>query len=296
MSTPASVSKHAELAEKIVSRQIGASSPAVSPDGSHLAYVVTRIDYKANKYRSQVWEAATDGSTAPRPLTAGEKRDGNPSWSPDGTWLAFTSGRSEKKGETTLCIIPIGRSGEIRTIATMPDGVGSIKWSPCGKWIAFTSRTQDERYTKDDSSWMSPRKIETFFTRLNGEDFVFDRPQHVYVVPSDGTLAPRNLTPGKFEHSQPSWLHDSSGVVTSGALHEGWDIDLATDLHVVKLDGSITTLTDRKGVYYQPSVSPDGQRVAFIGFDDPLTSPQNDHIGVLELATKKRQWVSRALD
>jgi len=54
MSTLASVSKHAELAEKIVSRQIGASSPAVSPDGSHLAYVVTRIDYKANKYRSQV--------------------------------------------------------------------------------------------------------------------------------------------------------------------------------------------------------------------------------------------------
>ncbi|NCZ89259.1 MAG: hypothetical protein EBY92_08745, partial [Actinobacteria bacterium] len=238
----------------------------------------------------------TDGTTAPRPLTAGEKRDGNPSWSPDGTWLAFTSGRSEKKGETTLCIIPIGSSGEIRTIATMPDGVGTIKWSPCGKWIAFTSRTQDERYTKDDASWMSPRKIETFFTRLNGEDFVFDRPQHVYIVSSDGTTAPRNLTPGNREHSSPSWLHDSSGVVTSAALHDGWDIDLATDLHVVKLDGTISTLTDRKGVYYQPSVSPDGKHVAFIGQDDPLTSPQNDHVGVLELATKKRQWVSRALD
>jgi hypothetical protein len=38
---------------------------------------------------------------------------------------------------------------------------------------------------------MSPRKIDTFFTRLNGEDFVFDRPQHIYVVPSDGTVAPR---------------------------------------------------------------------------------------------------------
>ena len=296
MSSTTATSKHFDLAENIVSRQIGASSPAVSPDGKHLAYVVTRIDFKANKYRSQVWLAATDGTTAPRPLTAGEKRDGNPSWSPDGTWLAFTSGRSEKKGETTLCVMPIGASGEIRTIATMPDGVGSIKWSPCGKWIAFTSRTQDERYTKDDASWMSPRKIETFFTRLNGEDFVFDRPQHVYVVPSDGTVTPRNLTPGGREHSSPSWLHDSSGVVTSAALHEGWDIDLATDLHIVKLDGTITTLTDRKGVYYQPSVSPDGKRVAFLGQDDPLTSPQNEHVGVLDLATKTRVWVSRALD
>jgi dipeptidyl aminopeptidase/acylaminoacyl peptidase len=298
MSSSATSAKneHAELAENIISRQIGASAPAVSPDGKHLAYVVTRVDYKANKYRSQVWLAATDGSTPPRPLTAGEKRDGNPSWSPDGTWLAFTSGRSEKKGETTLCIIPIGTSGEIRTIATMPDGVGSISWSPCGKWIAFTSRSQDERYTKDDVSWMSPRKIETFFTRLNGEDFVFDRPQHVYLVPSDGTISPRNLTPGTREHSSPSWLRDSTGVVTSAALHDGWDIDLATDLHIVTLDGSITTLTDRKGVYYQPSVSPDGKRVAFLGQDDPLTAPQNEHVGVLDLATKSRAWVSRGLD
>ncbi|NBO84697.1 MAG: S9 family peptidase, partial [Actinobacteria bacterium] len=130
----------------------------------------------------------------------------------------------------------------------------------------------------------------------NGEDFVFDRPQHVYLVPSDGTVAPRNLTPGTREHSSPSWLRDSTGVVTSAALHDGWDIDLATDLHMVKLDGTITTLTDRKGVYYQPSVSPDGKQVAFLGQDDPLTSPQNDHIGVLDIATKKRVWVSRGLD
>ncbi|MGA1098826.1 MAG: S9 family peptidase [Ilumatobacteraceae bacterium] len=294
--TETATSKHREIAEKIISNQIGAASPAVSPDGTQVAYVVTRVDFKANKYRSQIWLASTDAKQPPRPLTAGEKRDGNPSWSPDGTWLAFTSGRSEKKGETTLHVMPIGSSGEIRTIATMPDGVGSVRWSPNGKLIAFTSRTQDERYTKDDESWMSPRKIETFFTRLNGEDFVFDRPQHIYIVPSDGTAAPRNITPGTHEHSGPSWLADSSGVVTSGALHETWDEDLANDLHLVKLDGAITTLTDQKGVYYAPSVSPDGTRVAFVGSDDPLTSPQNDHVGVLEIKTKKREWVSRALD
>ncbi|MFZ9868084.1 MAG: TolB family protein, partial [Ilumatobacteraceae bacterium] len=86
MSTDAPSSKHAQLAENIISRQIGASSPTVSPDGKYVAYVVTRVDQKANTYRSQVWVAASDRSTPPRPLTAGEKRDGNPSWSPDGTW------------------------------------------------------------------------------------------------------------------------------------------------------------------------------------------------------------------
>ena len=54
-------SPHLELAEKIISHQIGAGSPSVSPDGLQVAYVVTRVDYKANKYRSQVWLASTDG-------------------------------------------------------------------------------------------------------------------------------------------------------------------------------------------------------------------------------------------
>ena len=53
-------SKHREIAEKIVSNQIGAASPAVSPDGTQIAYVVTRVDFKANKYRSQIWLANTD--------------------------------------------------------------------------------------------------------------------------------------------------------------------------------------------------------------------------------------------
>lgn len=268
----------------------------VSPDGHRVAYVVTRVDLKANTYRSQVWLADVDGSRPPRPLTAGEHRDGNPCWSPDGTWLAFTSGRSEKKGETTLHVLPIGESGELRTIATMPDGVNELAWSPDGKWLAFTSRTQDERYRAESEAWMSPRRIETFFTRLNGEDFVFDRPSHVHVVPADGTATPRNLTPGAREHGAPSWTPDSSALVTSAALHDGWDLDLAVDLHLVPLVGAIRTLTERAGTYYAPSVSPDGSHVAFLGNDDPSTYPQNERVGVLDLATGARRWVSLGLD
>ena len=140
----------------------------------------------------------------------------------------------------------------------MPDGLGDLEWSPDGRWIAFTSRTRDERYEAEDVSWQAPRKVERFFSRLNGEDWIFDRPQHIYVVAADSTGTPRNLTPGAYQHNGITWLPDSSGIVTSSQRHETWDRDLATDLYLVPLDGDgeIRALTKHTGQYSSPSVSP----------------------------------------
>ncbi len=296
MSDDKTTSKHAPIAARIIGGQIAAASPAVSPDGTRIAFVVARVDLDKNKTRTQIWVVPADGSNPARPLTNGENNDGQPKWSPDGTALAFVSRRSEKKGEATLHVLPMDGPGELRTVATMPDGVSGIEWSPDGAWIAFNSRTQDERYTAEDESWQAPRKIERFFTRLNGEGWIFDRPQHVYVVAADGTAAPRNLTPGPFQHSGVAWLRDATGVVTSAQRHDTWDRDLADDLYVVTLDGEITALTKQTGNSFLPCVSPDGKRIAFIGTDDPTTNPQNAKIGILDIATGEHFWASQDLD
>jgi len=289
-------SKHAEIAERIIGGVVAAAAPAVSPDGTQIAFVVSTVDFTKNRSRAQLWIAAADGSRPPRPLTNGEKNDSQATWSPDGSSLAFVSSRSDKKGEATLHILPMDGPGELRTIATMKDGVGDVSFSPDGSMVAFISRTQDERYAAEDESWQAPRKIERFFSKLNGEGWIFDRPAHVYVVPADGTASPRNLTPGPFQHDGTSWLANGSGVITAGQRHDTWDLDLAADLYIVALDGEITELTHQTGNYFLPSVSPDGTRVAFIGSDDPTTDPQNAHVGVITLATGDRQWVSKDLD
>ncbi|MEY4173046.1 MAG: hypothetical protein RI900_211 [Actinomycetota bacterium] len=288
------------IAERIIGHMVQASSVALSPDGHTAAFVVTRVDLHANGYRSQVWLAATDGSEPPRPVTGGE-HDGNPVWSPDGRLLAFTSRRSAKKGDTTLHVMPVSAPGEVRTVASMPDGLTDVSFSPDGRWLVFISRTQHERYRAKgadagDTSWQAPRRIDRFFTRLNGEGWVYDRPNHVYVVPSDGTAAPRNLTPGDFQHSGPSWLPDSSGVVVDAARHDTWDLDLAQDLYVVSLDGGIRPLTEHTGNYHHASVSPDGSLVAFIGNDDATTYPQNCRVGVVPATGGAHRWLTAALD
>jgi dipeptidyl aminopeptidase/acylaminoacyl peptidase len=294
------LSTHARLAERIIGNIVQASSPAVSPDGTLVAFVVTRVDMGKNKYFSQVWLAPADGSTPPRPVTGGD-HDGSPTFSPDGTLLAFTSKRSATKGETTLHVMPVTTAGETRTVASMKDGVAEPLFSPDGRHIVFLSRTRHERYdapgaAEGDESWQAPRKIERFFTTLNGEGWVFDRPMHVYVVPADGTGAPRNLTPGEFQHGRASWLPDGSGVVTSAQRHDTWDLDFATDLYLVRLDGAVTALTKQTGMYGAPVVSPNGGQVAFIGHDDPSTDPQNSKIGVVPIDGGAHRWISEALD
>ena len=290
---PSDASPHRAVVERVLDHRSAAEYPAVSPDGRAIAFVVSTIELAENRTVSRVWLAGPDG--APRPITAGPK-DGQPTWSPDGRSLAFTSGRSERESDATLHVMPIDGPGEVRTIATMTEAIGGVSWSPDGGWLAFISRTRDGRYDAPDERWQAPRRIETFFTRLDNVGWIMDRPAHVYVTRADGTAAPRNLTPGPFEHRGTSWLADSSGVVTSARRHEGWDLDLTDDLYVVPLDGTIEALTKRTGSYVFPSVSPDGSQVAFLGFDDTSCEPQNPRVGVIPTGGGAHRWISTQLD
>ena len=290
---------HSAIAERVIGHLVQvAGNPAVSPNGHWVAFTAARVDLEHNTTHTQVWLAAADGSTPPRPATGGE-HDGSPAFSPDSRTLVFTSRRSPTKSEATLHALAVDTPGETRTLATMADGADDPTVSPDGRWVAFTSRTQHERYRAQgaadgDTSWQSPRRIERFFTRLNGEGWVFDRPRHVYVVPLDGTAAPRNLTPGDHQHESPSWAPDSASLVMSAARHDTWDLDLATDLYRVALDGTVTRLTPGGGYYGFPTEGPAG--VACIGYDDPATFPQNAKVGLVPADGGAVAWLSTGLD
>jgi dipeptidyl aminopeptidase/acylaminoacyl peptidase len=291
----AATNLHTTIAERLIDARSWASNPVVSPDGTQVAFVVATTDLKDNTTRTKVW---IDDS----PVTGGE-HDGNPTWSHDGRHLAFTSRRGEKKGDSTLHVLPVGIAGEVRTVCTLPEAIGDVSWSPDGRWVAFVSRTQDKRYSEKDVSWQSPRKVERLLSRLNGEDWVFDRPAHLFVVAADGTGPPRNLTPGEFQHQNTAWCADSSAVITSAGRHDSWDSDFATDLYVVALDDAVEPrrLTATDGTYHTPSVSPDGTMVAFIGVHDTMLFPQNARLGVVSLAATATPaaeivWASQELD
>ncbi len=279
---------HTDIARRFLHERSDVHDPQVSPDGSQVAHVVTTCNLDENTTIARIW---LDGT----PVSAGP-HDSQPRWSPDGRWLAFTSRRGDKKGDATLHVLPVHGPGEVRTVCTLPEGIADITWSPDGSKIGFISRTRDERYDAKDVSWQSPRKVERYFSRLNGEDWVFDRPAHVYVVDVDGTGNPENLTPGEFQHDGIAWTADSSAIITAAQRHDDWDTQLASDLYRVDLDGTITLLTDHSGTHAAPAVSPDGSMIAFLGNDNPALYPQNTKVGVMAIDGSERRFVSDGLD
>jgi dipeptidyl aminopeptidase/acylaminoacyl peptidase len=121
-------------------------TPALSPDGKWVAYVLRTIEKTTGSaeasakedwtYRTQLWLAATDGQTPPRQLTFGAARNSSPAWSPDGDRLAFV--RTVEKEKPQVYILPIA-GGEALPLTKIETGATNPRWSPDGAKILFTS-------------------------------------------------------------------------------------------------------------------------------------------------------------
>ena len=212
----------------------GVADPRLSPDGTTVAYVVTGLDGEANEYRGAIWLAALDGSSPPRRLTAGARRDADPRWSPDGSRLAFTSNRA---GDTMqLYVLPVG-GGEPRRLTDLKEDVTQAAWSPDGATIAFVSRVRDAAYDEEDDKRRAPRRFARLQYKLEHVGWTGDRPMHLFTVPADGSGEPVQITSGDVQDAAPAWSPDGATLAFVSARHPDWDIEPVSDVYLVDAVG-----------------------------------------------------------
>ena len=278
-----------------------AADPQISPDGKTIAYVRRSADVMSDRIRGAIWlvDVATGQQ---RPLITGPGNYGAPRWSPDGSRLAYISG---DEGGAQLWVRWIA-NGAASRITQLPDGPDAIAWSPDGKSLAYAMRVPGDGPSlgkplarPEGAKWAEPLEIYDRATyRTDEGGYIRPGFSHLFLVPADGG-APRQLTFGNFDDNGPlAWTPDGKSILFSAVRKNNWETEF-NDSEVYALDiasGALTTLTSRYGPDQVLAVSPDGQKIAYLGFDDAHRTYENAELYVMNRDGSGARSLSAAQD
>ncbi|GAB3375109.1 S9 family peptidase [Lysobacter rhizosphaerae] len=279
-----------------------ATDPQISPDGRTIAYVRRSNDVMTDRARSAIWLIDVASGTQ-APLIAGTGSHMQPRWSRDGSRLAYVS---TSDGGGAQLYVRWMKTGAAARVTGLPETPSGIEWSPDGNRIAYSMFVPAEGASlgkapakPEGAQWAEPLQVIDAVTyRNDGDGYAKPGFEHIFWVPAEGG-APTQVTFGQHNAAGPlSWTPDGKAIVFSGNLSKDWERQAVdTDVHVVTLaDNGIRTLTDRNGPDRSPVVSPDGKRIAYLGFDDRRLGYQNTLLYVMDSDGRNARVLTGSLD
>lgn len=166
-----------------------ATFPSLSLTGNRLAFIRSLTD-------TNLWKAAlsSSGVGPPSRIIASTKEDAEPSLSPDGQRIVFSS---ERSGSFEIYLANSDGSNQVQLTSLKAPDTGAARWSPDGKLIAFDSR--------------------------------YEGHSDIFVISVDGGT-PRRLTSGPNENETPSWSHDGHWIyytVEDSGTYQIWKVPAA---------------------------------------------------------------------
>lgn len=272
-------------------RIVGLSEPRISPDGKHVAVIVSTPDWKADKNRQEI-DLVDTATGARRALTWKREEIASPRWSPDGSRLAFLAKDGETK-EAQLFVMPM-EGGDAQRVTEAKHGVDSFSWSPDGKQLAYVS--------EDDPANAAAIKQHDDAFQVTDNHFLTRAalaPWHLWVVSSAGGAAKR-LTQGDFSLQtdqqdsapEPAWSRDSRSIAFIRFPGSYWGPSFHSVIDAVDANGGAprTLVTDEGAM--DVTYAPDSETFAFMR---PRGGDQNNGNAVYVSDDGRIRDVTRAL-
>ncbi len=285
IAAPAAAQKRGLLPEDYY-KEVTVTEVAVSPSAELVAFTVATVVERENRRHYEVWlQRLVDGVPANRPFrfTDAATDSSDPSWSPDGRTLSFSSARANDPNPRWFAQVwPVpGAPHHI-------DGVdGAPVWSPDGNWIAYTKAAPDDPAPAKnahagwiasdalshtlDTSRFDGRVITSARYKRDGmlellPDPASQQPRQLYVVPATGGR-PKTLTRATFDVGSIGWSRDSRSIVLTGSERQSAEADgpMTYDIYVISRNGGTPRrLTNNPGAERAPAWSPTRDRLAFV--------------------------------
>ncbi|HEV2738381.1 MAG TPA: S9 family peptidase [Candidatus Elarobacter sp.] len=228
---PAAAPAPKPLTLEALRQSVSVREPQISPDGKRVVYVRGAGDYKADVEKTEL-VLVDVASGARRVLTQDRDDVSNPTWSPDGTRIAFLAAPGKDQPPEIYVLSLDG--GDAKRITHAAGALQGVAWRPDGRALAYILRDPPPSAAKPSPSPSpgaspapspaatpkpspspspTPKGYAEAFT-VTDEHYLtraLARPAHLWIVDADGTN-PRQITRGPASDGTVAWTRDGTTV------------------------------------------------------------------------------------
>ena len=297
------VSRSSELSEEKITlndlyqlKEI--SSIDVSHSAEQIAYSVSSVDEKKDRYRNDIWLLDINKNKE-KILLKGNPWVGKTKFSPDDTLLGYLApGRGRYSEYQQIWTINTKYSRK-RQLTKLNANISDFEWSPDGTQMIFVaeSRVIDK---ETDIQTPKPIVIDRYYFKEDGKDFLGEERQHLHLLDIKSKTT-KQVTKGTSNEILPSWSPDGKKVAYVTKTGE-MDRTDNYDVYVLEIDSTnnpiqLTTNLGSDSSSSRPQWSPDGKKIAYLHGGDPaLVWYALQELAVIDLDTKTNSILTKELD
>lgn len=275
--------------------------PQISPDGNTVIYVRHQFDVMTDSRYTNLWSISFSGDDH-KPLTSGKASYGTPTWSPDGSKIAYTS---SEEGSNQIFVRWM-ESGATSSITNLTHSPGNLQWSPDGSKLLFSMSLPAEKPNlaslptpPEGAEWTEGATVIDYVQyKADGNfDVLEETYSHIYIISAEGG-APRKLTDGNYNHTSPTWATDGESILFTADRSGNADLD-PNNAQIYEMEiesGELAQITDKRGPHYSPVISPDGQYIVYLGYEDQFVGYQLTDLYIMNRNGSDIRKISDDLD